>query len=174
MSEVIDWSKAPEGYPIWIQGKDSHYASGWHRELSDRYQSPTGRYYMKRDFAVFTVHTCPQPAPWSGECLPPVGMCVEAYWPKDTVPAWLPFKLQYISKTHVIAEAAGKERHYQRSDFDRERPQFRPIRTHEQIAQHEKTLAVERMSLIVGDIDTVPTWTDALSTLYDAGLRFTK
>jgi hypothetical protein len=51
---------------------------------------------------------------------------------------------------------------------------FRPIRTPEQIAADERHEAVMRMSDIVGDIEKVPSWTDALEALYDAGLRFSE
>jgi hypothetical protein len=46
--------------------------------------------------------------------------------------------------------------------------------TPEQIAADERHEAVMRMSDIVGGIEKVPSWTDAIEALYDAGLRFSE
>lgn len=179
MSDVIDWSKAPEGYPIWIQGKDSYYSSGWHRELSDRYQSPTGRYYMKRDCAVFTVHTRPQPTPWSGEGLPPVGTVCEV------VNCNHDFTKQFNGARVEIILNDGDLAVFRVLGFlDDLKPRyhaliaskFRPIRTPEQIAADELDNRAHDLFRIAwpethswGDLS--PHWQEAFCRLADSGYR---
>jgi hypothetical protein len=51
---------------------------------------------------------------------------------------------------------------------------FRPIRTPEQIAAEEREKAIDAMNKLVGDIEKIPTWRDALAALYDAGYRKTE
>jgi hypothetical protein len=165
--ETIDWSKAPEG--------DTHY----HRPNGHFYREIAGELMVFIDGEWQKSHLpglsrerlIPRPATqpaWSGEGLPPVGVVCEVE--KDTGRAlWHKVKILYMGSEHAIVFGEHGEQHFLLRGV-----KFRPIRTPEQIAAHEKKLAVERMSLIVGDIDTVPTWTDALSVFYDAGLRFTK
>lgn len=155
MSDAIDWSKAPEGYPIWIQGKDSYYASGWHRELSDRYQCPSGVYYMKRDSAVFTVHTRPQPTPWSGEGLPPVGMvCGHVVSGDKDYPftEWAGGdKLEVIAHREVCGVMLPIVFNLRHNTATAIQPHLlKPIRTPEQIAADEREAAIKEACEFVG------------------------
>lgn len=54
----IDWSKAPKGYPIWIEELDGKTSGDdWHREETDRYVDRSGRFWPKNrermDFMVY-------------------------------------------------------------------------------------------------------------------------
>lgn len=172
MSDAIDWSKAPEGYPIWIQGKDSYYASGWHRELSDRYQCPSGVYYMKRDSAVFTVHTCPQQTQWSGEGLPPVGVVCEFKSPSSG--GWLKARIIFVSAWTVVLYVFFEhdEHCYSVSAFEKGNLQFRPIRTPEQIAADERELFARTLTFEMGkDPIDAPNAMNQARKMYDLGYR---
>lgn len=140
MSDVIDWSKAPEGYPLWIEGFDSCYASGWYRELSDRYQSTHGTYYIKRDAGYFTVHERPQPAKWNGEGLPPVGVVLEVNPDKA---GWRKSVISYVGDGFIAWMQVGDLIVPEYGAFIDD-CEFRPIRTPEQIAADEREAAIER------------------------------
>ena len=81
------------------------------------------------------------PVEWTGEGLPPVGMKVEAYFPSDSKPAWLPTVLLYVSDENVIysGDEEGEEIRRSRADFNALHVKFRLIRTVEQIAISEMT-----------------------------------
>lgn len=108
---------------------------------------------------------------WNGpqDGLPPVGTVCEYRWSSVE---WRGATVFAIKTKQDGGECALVDLDGNDWSWSNHPDQFRPIRTPEQIAEQERELAVERMSLIVGDIETVPTWADALRTLYDAGLRF--
>lgn len=152
----IDWSKAPEGYPLWIEdlhperGGDE---SGWHNE---NLESPDGSYWDDCDEGShFRIHR--KPEPWNGEGLPPVGTVCE--WKEKTGFQWVAATVLFISESSVVL---------QRSDgFEwqmlTKRTVFRPILTMQQIAAEAREKAIARMVL---DLD-VPTAIAARA--YDAG-----
>lgn len=79
MSKEIDWSKAPDGFPIWIQEltpNEDFDGSGWHRDDGDRYIDQDGGYWTKPEEGFYVVHM--PPATWTGTGLPPVGTVCEA------------------------------------------------------------------------------------------------
>ena len=175
MSEKIDWSKAPEGYPVWIQGVDTNFTSGWYRELSDRYESKKGTYYMKRDSSFFTANYRPTTPSWSGEGLPPVGVVCEA----NFVGSWTEFELRYYGESYVIFKTRYEVQRT-RIDFDTCGVKFRPIRTPEQIAADEREAAIGEMvqaiclarcSLDCTPLSPADEAKCASAALYDAGYR---
>lgn len=170
--EKIDWSKAPEGYPVYIKGIDLNYASGWYKELDDRYVSERGTYYMKRDSGVFTAYRSPSPA-WSGEGLPPVGVRCEAAIPHTSGSdnersfIWIEGSViaYYEIKGKTFAWFAEDDGFYPPNALE-----FRPIRTPEQIAAEEREAAIKEMLEDAGRPDTAKT-RDQAQLLYDAGWR---
>lgn len=58
----IDWSKAPEGYPIWIedlQPEEFADGSGWHRDDGDRYTDADGLFWRKPAANYYIAHELP-------------------------------------------------------------------------------------------------------------------
>ena len=155
----IDWSKS--------QPSDTHYDTenrlfvnfdamhDWNRKLVAR----------------------PSPA-WSGEGLPPVGTACQINGTvlqelKGHERSWR--KVEIIAHTHFGGVDVAVGRDLECATLGWGTPAvFRPIRTPEQIAADERHEAVMRMSDIVGGIEKVPSWTDAIEALYDAGLRFSE
>ena len=141
MSEQIDWSKAPEGYPVWIQGADTNFTSGWYRELFDRYESQKGTYYMKRDSSFFTANYRPTTPSWSGEGLPPVGVVCEVNPDKA---GWRKSVISYVGDGFIAWLQVGDLIVPEYGAFIDD-CEFRPIRTPEQIAADEREAAIQEM-----------------------------
>ena len=57
----IDWSKAPEGFPIWIESLNSDYVSDWHCEEDRLYRDRDGKVWMKDavEYGEIVVHSQP-------------------------------------------------------------------------------------------------------------------
>ncbi len=58
----IDWSKAPEGYPIWVEPlpKFSSWPADWHRESGEFYKDRQGASWAKEDEGLrFVAHRMP-------------------------------------------------------------------------------------------------------------------
>lgn len=55
----IDWSKAPEGYPIWIEALVDDERSDWHRDDGDQYTDEHGCYWTKPEEGFYVVHRRP-------------------------------------------------------------------------------------------------------------------
>jgi len=175
MSDVIDWSKALEGYPLWIEGFDSCYASGWYRELSDIYQSTRGTYYMKRDAGYFTVHERPQPTPWSGEGLPPVGtVCGHVVSGDKDYPfiEWASGdKLEVIAHREVYGAMLPIVFNLRHNTATAILPHLlKPIRTPEQIAADEREAAILVLIKDAGK-DVATASFEQARRIYDAGWR---
>ncbi|MSR12877.1 MAG: hypothetical protein EXR84_14020 [Gammaproteobacteria bacterium] len=147
----------------------------FYRDIDDLgcYYAHIGNKWSHKKSAPSNQPLIPRPTPsWSGEGLPPVGLDVEAYWPRDTHPDWLPFNLSYYSERHVIAIAGGADKHYTRPEFDRQAPKFRPIRTDEQIAADERESEASKMAGIIATGDCVGSLDiERAYRLYDAGFR---
>jgi hypothetical protein len=86
----IDWSKAPEGYPIWLEDIRPHREgsdrSGWAREGKGEYDYPGGGYwsFSMRD-VQYIAHKRPE---WTGEGLPPAGTELEAGFACEDFAIW--------------------------------------------------------------------------------------
>jgi hypothetical protein len=144
MSDVIDWSKAPEGYPIWVENMMAFgERGGWHKELSDRFIDADGKYWPIEAVSRGTckVHRQPHPAPWSGEGLPPVGAALEVL--HETY-GWIGAKVVGQDGSATIVRTndgyAGVHPH-----------ELRPIRTAEQIAADEREASIREMTAKYSD-----------------------
>lgn len=59
---TIDWSKAPEGYAIWIEDLKPEIGGdlgGWHRDDGDRYTDEHGLHWSKPALFAYAVHERP-------------------------------------------------------------------------------------------------------------------
>ncbi len=174
MSDVIDWSKAPEvtigrgeigiaGFYVWFSDKWYEYVD---RNNGGRYDLGGPGACKKKDIA--NVIARPQPTPWSGEGLPPVGTVCEYRVCDGT---WYKCEIRYTIK-HPDGGVVAYCPH-----LDHEQVlyapycTFRPIRTLAQIAEDEREAYVTKMVSVLPI--TILSPTDACGLLYDAGLRFT-
>ena len=149
----IDWSKAPEGYPVWVEdlmhGEKSH---GWHKESDGRWVDQLGRYWEKSaaERGNCRAHYRPEPTPsWSGDGLPPVGVvCEVKQTARGAEQEWFKAEVLYSSHYTVVLDD------YQAGEFV-SHPctlQFRPIRTPEQIAADEQETATDVMFARFGGV----------------------
>lgn len=167
----IDWSKAPEGATHWsppygrfvglwakLDGDQWFYreprATRWHAGLHPR----ADEQYVAR----------PQPTPWSGEGLPPVGTVCEVNDARNDT---------WTRVDQVLASASLSGRDvavFRIGDYIAYSPadRFRPIRTPEQIAADEREKAIAEMAQAVG-LGGQPCvfGLDYIAALYDAGYR---
>jgi hypothetical protein len=173
MSDV-DWSKAPVGATH--AGMDGNYVQFYRIPglLGDYdYWSET-----LRQGAWNEGHGKPvanplyaMPPAWTGYGLPPVGTVCET-WFDDGKACWHECEvIHHKSDDQRLAAVILRGEHKGRLSWGMD---FRPIRTPEQIAAEEREKAIQAMHDIVGDIERVPTWDDALAALYDAGYRKTE
>lgn len=88
-AQEINWDEAPEGYPLWIVGKDGE--GEWHREMHDRYIDRQDCYWLKESQGrTYEVYRKPEPIVWNGEGVPPAGSFV-VYTPTDEFFTVYPF-----------------------------------------------------------------------------------
>lgn len=104
---------------------------------------------------------------WTGTGLPPVGIDCE-YMKRGGAEWFYCTVIAHHDGGAVVAVHEGDLSYSYWNDSSH----FRPIRTPEQIAAEKREKAIQAMHDIVGDIEKIPTWDDALAALYDAGLRF--
>ena len=161
MSKEIDWSKAPEGYPVWIQDLTGTKpdGSGWHREETaayndepcERWTDVDGRFWPKDCEARgrISVHRKPVEV-WTGTGLPPVGTVCEV-------------EVFHVCRGEwTVVEVLAHAKHDEDDallvceiDHDGDRADmhgiiyrphyFRHIRTPEQIALEEREKAVDEI-----------------------------
>lgn len=136
MSDVIDWSKAPVGWDVFIK---SGFFSGFYRDAGDRYERESGYYRLKEDEANYTVFR----RPWSGEGLPPVGTVCEV----DYCEEWRCCEVIAHFKQRVgMVAVFTVEIHDGAKSLDAfGESSFRPIRTPEQIAADDRDAAIQEM-----------------------------
>lgn len=166
MSTEIDWSKAPEGFSVWIQDLEPDLGSdlsGWHRELSDRYVGHEGGHWLKENEGeYFTAHH--RPEKWSGEGLPPVGTVCEGQ--VRGYGEWQKFTVLAHHNGHVwVAGDDGKH-----CMTVPPHGKFRPIRTPEQIAAEEREKVIAEM-LAACPYPGSPVSRSDCEHLYKAGYR---
>lgn len=159
MESKIDWSKAPEGYPLWITDPDGIIMPGWHKEIEGKYVDMRGGFWNKSD-GGFTVHKRPTTPSWSGEGLPPVGVVCELRC--LPVGAWGKAEIKYISETQCVWLWIRDDGGYQvelAEVPDAARMAFRPIRTPEQVAADERESAIKEMTAnYAKNSDTLAGW----------------
>lgn len=162
----VDWSKAPEGFPIWVEDLNRNQTfdqSGWHADRGDRYEDQRRRYWLKSDYHAFRVHERPAAMQWNGEGLPPIGAVVEAFYmgiPQGVVTVRYAGQCMILWSDERNSEQCGAAEHYL----------FRPIRTPEQIAAEARERAVDEMWSVYWQPHAA-TAKEGLGLLYDAGYR---
>jgi len=181
MSDVIDWSNAPDwadkhGFTgafksaVWFDDKKYTYDDG--QQDGKEFFYTDACTYAAKDFSQ--VSERPATASWSGEGLPPVGTACEVKhdgrWYETTIIGVDPDDKSLVFKTHSDYETPY--------DGYTSAGQFRPIRTPEQIAEELADKEIKQIATIICrdgafDIDD-PEVSESAVALYDAGLRFTK
>lgn len=171
----IDWSKAPEGYPLWLEyleealNADSarRLAGGeWVADKGDRYETTRGTFWSKPSEGFYQIHE--RPPAWNGAGLPPLGTVCEC---RDSGGTWRQVKITAIAEKGVcFVDEEGFEIYIQHGD------RFRPIRTEAQIAAEDREKAIEQMEPVAAEA-----WRNCQSgddmitvicrALYDAGYR---
>jgi hypothetical protein len=164
----IDWSKAPEGFPVWVESRYKNDPSDWHRQEENCFIDRKGGRWdqWQIDQGEATAHF--KPDIWTGEGLPPVGTVCEVV-PHNT--QW-GFSSTSGHEREILAYHAdfvwlgigGIALETTRID----KVDFRPIRTPEQIAEEERETAINNMAEILTHNGTF--FQDA-ARLYDAGYR---
>jgi hypothetical protein len=173
MSDVIDWSKAPEGATHYTPNGVGFFAAFWRKydgKWTDawiieshswpfvHYKNPCGPSH-----ASLAVER-PQPTPWSGEGLPPVGTVCEVNDARNDT---------WTRVDEVLASASLSDRDvavFRIGDYIAYSPadRFRQIRTPEQIAADERKAAIDEMAMIGCMADSPRSLSEKL---YDAGYR---
>jgi hypothetical protein len=194
----IDWSKAPEGFPLWLEGTTEEHRkhSGWYRRVDGVFEGAFGgQWHGFREGQFFTVHRkpddhcehshgndqgCPEcgeefaPA-WTGEGRPPVGTVCEAKMPpglsREVALGWEWRKVEVVK-----SGMDGAENECLVFDLETTRPawvdEFRPIRTPEQIAAEEReTVVAQMLSEINYASFEASHYLVMAERLYDAGYR---
>lgn len=145
----IDWSEAPDGYPIWLEfAPDIAYRNKmngmWVRDSGDRYTTDRDTYWYKPGDGFYVAHKQPE---WTGQGLPPVGTVCEALW-SESRDEWLKTTVFGVNEhgqpIHRWEEGPGKF-NYQASPLCglTGRIYFRPIRTLEQIAAEDREKEID-------------------------------
>lgn len=163
MSTEIDWSKAPEGFPIWCEsiGNSSPDYSGWHRQNdSGDYVDQSGWIWSKRaEGSHFQVYR--RPEPWSGEGLPPVGTVCE--YKHTDADEWVKIRVLGYDGEHIWCRALGSERSMVIVSYSALRKSVDDILPEEE----ERELAIRQMMI---DCDNAHA-RGVLEDLYDSGYR---
>ena len=163
-------SKIPEG-------ATHKNAYGFFRKLQDGiwYSYADGDWIRFIDAKPETYIPIQADPEWTGKGTPPVGVEIEVKH-KDATPEWArpdfyKAEIVAIGKQLVIfaAEATGCETVGKIEDYE-----FRPVRTLDQIAAMERSLACDRIyGIITGaGVERKGNTSDMAEALYDAGLRF--
>lgn len=179
MSQV-DWSKAPEGYPLWLEylekaledDDDRRKERGvWVKETSDRFDTVKGTFWSKPEDGYYKIHKRPttQPAAWNGEGLPPIGARVQVvdngslvYGHGEEGPV-----VAHVENCAVVRMSYGL------GCF--EGSTLQPVRTPEQIEKDEREAAIDKIMQAYEYKEgscTHKLMRDQAARLYDAGLRF--
>lgn len=162
----IDWSKAPEDYPIWLEDlhpRNGGDMSGWHRDDGDRYTDADGNHWKKRDAEdYYAVYLSPE---WTGEGLPPVGTICHCGTHGRAVEV---LKVELVPYVSAACRALDNSELFWGGEFS-------PIRTPEQIAAEEREKAAyELASHVAGYMGkSEPSLGDIKMSeyLYDQGCR---
>ncbi|HHK0021537.1 TPA: hypothetical protein ACQQGR_004928 [Pseudomonas aeruginosa] len=181
----IDWSKAPSSATHYLpEQKDLGWEACWYKKDGDKWLVMNCARLEKRGhmewvvddsevdkFVPLLVPRSAFSSEWNGQGLPPVGtVCIvephNTMWGFSSTSGYERKILAYYGEYVWLGHA---ETPLETTRIDK--VDFRPLSTPEQIAAEEREKAIEEMRELVGDIDKVPTWSDALAALYDAGYR---
>lgn len=167
----IDWSKAPEGFPLWLEGTNEEHRkhSGWYRDAGQVFEGASGGQWRAcREGQFFTVHRNLEPSIWTGEGLPPVGTVCEHSTDDNKADspdgAWKRVKIvghhQFNDDEYICAVwVSGLE-----VSYSSEGPHFRPIRTPEHIESERKKNCLGKLNQL-WDADTART--DFMEAVYE-------
>ena len=138
----IDWSTAPEGFPIWLEdirpsrrSGDSEDRSSWAKDGEGEYTlsgATSGWWAKSREDHDFIAHQ--KPAQWTGEGLPPVGMVCEVLNRTFENAEWEMCTVLFLGKHRILYDS---ESCYERVG-NIEDLKFRLVRTPEQIAADKR------------------------------------
>lgn len=174
---TIDWSKAPEGFPLWLEGTNDEHRkhSGWYRDAGLVFEGADGGQWRAcREGQFFNIHRKPEPAAWNGEGLPPVGAIVEVrYAIEDHKSDWPWHEGECVV---VGASPEGDEFCVVRAGnviacFSGRRTHIRPFRTPEQIAAEERREGIKGIQSASCGQCGPSICEQAAAALYDAGYR---
>lgn len=174
MSSTIDWSKAPEwanavvvsldGALFWVEqfGGISKRQRFGHESPDISVAKMTGGHGWN-----LVAERPTEPAPWNGECLPPVGTVCEMYWGSGR---WrraevFAHKPNANGGVDALVEVDGDW------SYSTNPSSFRPLKTAEQIAAEERSAAVDEMMKTFYQGNTVVGGADGFIALYNAGYR---
>ncbi|HBO3174886.1 TPA: hypothetical protein L4S00_002661 [Pseudomonas aeruginosa] len=166
----IDWSKAPEGTTHYHIGED---INPWRKiEGTVAYEHYAGKWLRVNSFNEGFMPDYYAPIPqetWDGKCLPPVGTVCER--------RTLPGGDGRYEQVRIIAHTRKGFPVWENTDgvfagiskfphLVGGRPEFRPIRTPEQIAAEERAKAIEGMCFAEQTLTV-----KQAKALFDAGYR---
>lgn len=172
----VDLSKAPEGFPIWVEdlNRDKNFdQSGWHADRGDRYEDQSGCHWLKSDDHAFRVHERPATLQWNGEGLPPVGTVCMVY-PHNTL--W-GFSSTSGHRREILAyhgDFVWLGNDCMALESTRiDKVDFKPLRTPEQIAAEEREKAIKAMVDVLQVSDNLSGTAEYIvcGILHDAGYR---
>lgn len=174
---AIDWNKAPEGFPVWVESHYKNDPSDWHVRVEKGYKDRNGGMWFNHQVEAgeCTVHVHPE---WTGEGLPPVGTVCE--WFSDSARGWLTVNIAYQSSWVVVVQDTrtrpGNAEHGPTDialEIDRDHPKFRPIRTAAQVAAEERDEEIAAILKIMQNEACAcdPDGSVTAAFLYDAGYR---
>ena len=179
MSEKIDWSKAPEGYPLWITDDGGMINPCWHKEEADKYVDIRGCFWSKWS-GGFTVHTRPTTPSWSGEGLPPVGTVLDAIDKEINGGTWSRMVVLAVGKhgqddclmVAEVIEGQSRPGKMVASLYTGWERSFRPILTQDQITTDEREEFARNLTLEMGkDSEYSPNAMSQARKMYDLGYR---
>ena len=179
----IDWSRQPEGFPLWLEGTTAEHRNhnGWYRDSGQIFEGADGGQWRSvREGQFFTVHRKPEQkvVEWAKGSLPPIGSVVE--WDGCTFAPEEPKEkdLHVGDQVTIIA-------HLKDGDFDIAaftfNPSihnaargsvwvnqgahgcFRPIRTAEQVAAEEREKAIKNLYYTINWNDDPANWANGVS-----------
>ena len=171
----IDWSKAPEGFPIWIEGLNGMFGTGWHRDDGDRWVGQQGSYWPKGadERGNCRIHL----AEWSGEGLPPVGTVCKVSAHHIHKSAWTEVQVLSHAKHEkddalLVCEIECDGSKSAMHGVIYRSPAFRPIRTPSQIAADEREAFARNLVTEMGkDPEAFPGSVNQALKIYDLGYR---
>lgn len=167
----IDWSKAPEwatgygnspGGPVWFSDDSYTYVDGG--QEGRVFSIIRGEGWCLEE--IRTVSS--RPSFWNGTGLPPVGALCE--YLDSSGSQWHRATVMYSGEDLMVLRGATRDgEEVEIPKFKYEGPQFRPIRTPEQIAAEGREKEVDAIEKIIGAAANLGK--SAATAIYDAGYR---
>lgn len=172
----IDWSKAPEGatryHPETIKTIEH-----WLKIVGGEewIWTSSGKRWMPHLDVVVDGEYHDRPAPeWSGEGLPPVGAVCE--WMDGNCRRWIPVEIVFSSSWVIVVRDTNPNPDGPVDlaiELISEKPEFRPLRTSEQIAAEEREREIEALAADIMSEQHKP-WRVIAERLHALGYRKVK